>query len=123
MDFNDSKHIVTDSFSATSAAGTVVSDVIDAAGYGAIQWQLEEVEGTVASSTAIKIQASVSGLNWTDMRSHGGGSAANIVGVDSSAGLNATYGLQGRFRLIRFAIKTASSSQATAKLHIHLSRI
>ncbi len=123
MDFNDSKHIVTDAFDATQAVGTVVSPVVDSAGYGAIQWQLEQVSGTVAGGTSIKIQASVNGIDWTDMRTHGGGTTSNQAGVDRSVGTLATYGLQGRYRLIRFAIHTASGSAATAKLHIHLSRI
>lgn len=123
MDFNDSKYIVTDSFDATSAADTVVSPVIDAAGFGAIQFQLSQESGTVAGSTSVNIQASVNGVDWTDMRTHGGGTTSNQAGVDRSVGLLATYGMQGRFRLIRFVMHTASGSAATAKLHIHLSRI
>jgi hypothetical protein len=123
MDFNDSKHIVTDSFDATSRAGTVVSPVIDAAGFGAIEWQLSQESGTIANGTSVKIQASVSGTAWTDMRTHGGGATSNQAGVDRSVGQLATYGIQGRFRLIRFVMHTASGSAATAKLHIHLSRI
>ena len=53
MDFNDSKHIVTAVYDATDAANTVVSEAIDAGGYGAIQWQVEQVSGTVASGHQI----------------------------------------------------------------------
>ena len=123
MDFNDSKYIVTDSFDAQSAADTVVSPVIDAAGFGAIQWQLSQESGTVAGGTSVNIQASVNGVDWTDMRTHGGAASSNQAGIDRSVGLLATYGMQGRFRLIRFVMHTASGSAATAKLHIHLSRI
>lgn len=122
MDFNDSKYIVTETYDASAAADTVVSDVISAAGYGAIQWQVEQVSGTVASGHQVKIQASVNGTVWTDMRTHGGGATSNQAGVDYSAGLLATYGLQGRYRLIRFAIRTASNGSPTARLHIHLGR-
>ena len=122
MDFNDSKHIVTAVYDATDAADTVVSEAIDAGGYGAIQWQVEQVSGTVASGHQIKIQASVNGDVWTDMRTHGGGATSNQESVDYSKGTDATFGIQGRYRLIRFAIKTASGSAATARLHIHLGR-
>ena len=122
MDFNDSKHIVTAVYDATDAANTVVSEAIAAAGYGAIQWQVEQVSGTVASGHQIKIQASVNGDVWTDMRTHGGGATSNQESVDYSKGTDATFGIQGRYRLIRFAIKTASGSAATARLHIHLCR-
>ena len=122
MDFNDSKYIVTAVYDATDAADTVVSEAISAGGYGAIQWQVEQVSGSVASGHQVKIQSSVTGDVWTDMRTHGGGTSSNQAGIDFSAGLLATYGIQGRYRLIRFAIKTASGSAATARLHIHLGR-
>ena len=123
MDFNDSKYIVTDSFDAASEADTVVSPVIHAAGFGAIQFQLSEETGDLANATSVNLQASVSGVDWTDMRTHGGAAASTQPGVDRAVGKNATYGIQGRFRLIRFVMHTPSSTAATAKLHIHLARI
>ena len=112
-----------DAFDATQAVGTVVSPLIDTEDYNNIQWQVEQVTGTVTTGLSIKVQGSVDGVTFTDMRTHDGGAAADVVGVTRSVGTLATYGMVNRSKFIRFAIHSTLTGTVTAKLHIHLSRI
>jgi hypothetical protein len=117
------QRIPSDAFDATQAVGTVVSSVIDTEDYNNIQWQVEQVTGTVTTGLSIKIQGSVDGVTFTDMRTHGGGAAADVVGVTRSVGTLVTYGMINRSKFIRFAIHSTLTGTVTAKLHIHMSRI